>query len=408
MLIHQHKYKSSANRSPNISQSTTLTMAGPTKIEVSMAQPEIPPMGIMWKALFDNANPNSSKILFLTNAESKLLPWRGFGRSRGKELLFTNMPLTTQGIVQDVERQVQEIIQQKCSAWCPNMHVRAMEKLFPKLSDECAFYEKQPDGSLWQTEPDVDELHNSAKKTLSACAIVHINGVFFDVVKKTANLTFKLMRVMYEWNTKAEKKEDALASLMMGFGPIIPLDQQRQQQQSSDIIEAAVMTSGIMSTASSQPMPPPPPSPTQACSIEAEVEKRNYLSALSKARSIGGIQKRLRKWKRQGVDGDLLQWCEAEGQKHMNVIEERKQRKQQQQQKKSKPIIVQRDERHPGDPFRIANHSMDVDLDLSDDDDGDMTPGIFTGTFQLPASQKTPADTFLKMDGWFKVLYHTL
>ena len=327
-----------------------------TAVQVVMPHPNEAPTGIMWKPLLNENGPHK-KILFLSHTEKELMPWRGFGRMRGKDVLFTNIPSNNLEFVHDVERQVKKMLAQH--EWTSGLTIRSTETLFPKYSTECRFLERTADGNLRPTNPNLDKLHPSMEQSLSVCALIQLNGIFFDLVKKEAKMTFKLNTVVYQWTSQANEEEKAVSDFLCGFGKLCP----------SDAIEAAATVSGLVSLPQEEVpelmMPPPPPVKSQEA-VEAE-EKAAFVSSLSKIRSAGGINKRVRQYRRRGgVSKDFLEWCEAEGRKHIAMLEEKKKGKQ------LKPLVLQR---NAGDYVvksnSTANHAMDVNLILSDEEEDD-------------------------------------
>ena len=212
-------------------------MAQPvTQMEVAMAQPNKPPLGgIKRKALFDNNNAMTSKILFCNSHTPELMPWIGFIRQPGKDFTFTSIPFTSEKqrtVMKSVEAQVTKILGH--NQWSKEFSLTPTEVIYAKTTG-CRFCEKREDGSLYPTKPDVEgELHNSPEKSLRVGALLQVTGVFFDFATKRAKLTYKLVSAAYSW-TQNQATSHVVSSYLSLFGPIVsdeqPQHQQQQQQQ---------------------------------------------------------------------------------------------------------------------------------------------------------------------------------
>ena len=107
-----------------------------------------------------------------------------------------------------------------------------------------------------------------------------------------------------------------------------------------------------------------------------------FLSSLSKIRTVGGVQRKLRQIKRDKVETSFLQWCESEGRKKMFSLaakeEKKKQQQQQQQQHLPKPFSIQQEECNATDAFQKMlsprsqqqqdTNTLSVEMVLSDTD----------------------------------------
>lgn len=330
-----------------------------TQIQAALTQPDKAPLGgIKWKALFDNGNPISNKILFVNNHTADLLSWYGFQRS--KDFTYTSIPLSNEQhtIINNVEAQVEKILSQY--EWSRSFKIKPTEKIFPK-TDGCIFYEKCEDGRLHRTEPDIEDLHNSPQKSLQVGAVLQITGVFFDFTTHSAKLTFKMLSATYAWviHANATSKEDIAKSYLSVFGPIAPEEKtgpQQPQNNAMDIVEAAAAVSGITPSTS-------PP-----------FDKESFVTSLSKLRTVGGIHRRMRQLQKTVMDDSMREWCEQEAQRQMfalsSKLEEKKRRKIEEEaaapaNKKVKLITLQRSD----DQLKVVKENESWEAIFSTDEE---------------------------------------
>ena len=272
-----------------------------TRFQVSMAQAgSVPLGGVKWKALFDNDNTLTNKILFCNTHTSELMSWMGF--KRNKDYVFTCIPYTDEqreSVINAVEEQVSKLLTQH--EWSRNFQLVPTNKIYPK-AEGCVFYEKREDGLLYGVNPDIEgELHNTPEKCLSVGALLHINGVYFDFATYKAKLTFKLVSATYSWTKTPAAREEILMSYLSAFGPIAtasPQQHQEEQSKSADIVEAAVAASGITTTPGEE--------------TTSVFDKEAFLASLSKMRSVGGVQRKMRQLRKQQIRDDVIEWCERE------------------------------------------------------------------------------------------------
>lgn len=363
------------------SDTTRTEMAAPTtNIQVVMAQPSKPPPGgIKWKALFDSQNPMSNKILFCNSITSELLPWIGFVRPTGKEFTFTTIPISheQQAVVNNIEAQVVQLLSQY--DWCREFALAKTETIYPKTAN-CTFYERREDGRLYHTKPVEGDLHNTPEKNLHVGALLHVNGVYFDYAKHTAKLTFKLVSATYSW-TEQETAEDLSSSYFAMFGPIVsegqpkpppqqPLQQPKpqpllpsqptpQQSQLFDAVEMAASVSGI-ATAQQEQLP---------------FDREAFLTSLSKARSVNGVNRKMRLLQKEPMDSITRKWCESEACRVMYALskreDEKKRRKEVEEEeeedttpvsKKLKPLTLQRQNNGAAEYFKVVTEQSNDSL----------------------------------------------
>ena len=364
-----------------------------TKMQVSMAQPDTAPLGgVKWKPLYDNDNPFSNKILFCNTHTSELMEWHGFNRQRGKDYMYTCIPFTSEQhetIIKTVETQVSHILSQH--EWSRSFKLIPTQKIFPK-SEYCLFYEKRDD-QLHRTHPDIEELRNTPEKSLSIGALLQAAGVYFDFVTHVAKLTFKLVSATYAWSDTEEVREELVANYLSVFGRIAseersllqqqqqqkkkkktmappapppPLASQVQQQASAmDIVEVAATVSGI-STMQTPETPPP-------------LDKESFLASLSKLRTVGGIQRKMKQLQKRQMDDNLREWCDREATRVMFALSAKDAQKRQHKAdeeevaiaaKKVKPFTLQR--QNNLNNFKVLLDDADtLGCIISTDDDED-------------------------------------
>lgn len=340
-----------------------------SRIQVAMAQPSKAPQGgVKWKALFDNDNPISNKILFCNTHTSELLPWYGF--ICRKDFTYTCIPLSNEQhmIITNVETQVEKILGQH--EWSGSFKLTPTQKIFPK-TEGCEFFEKREDGCLHRTNPDIEgELHNSQEKSLHVGALLQVTGVFFDFATHLAKLTYKLVSATYTWTVHSVGKDTILSNYLSIFGPIAPEQpspppQSQAQTSAMDIVEVAAAVSGI-TTATPQHEP---------------LDKESFLVSLSKIRTVGGIHRRMRQLQKQELDAGLREWCEHEARRVMYEItakqEEKKRRKEMEEMeeptsKKVKPFTLQR-QNNGTNQFKVlleqSNDSIGKIFETDDEDE---------------------------------------
>ena len=330
-----------------------------TRMKVGLFQVDKPPQGgIKWKALFDNDNPVTNKLLFRNTHTSELMSWNGFVRQYGKDYLYTCIPHTNEQhtIIKHIEDQVEALLSQH--EWSRSFKLTPTQKIYPKY-DSCIFYEKKDDGKLHRVTPDIEnELHNTPEKSLTIGAVLQAAGVFFDFATHAAKLTFKLVTATYAWSESGIQCEEVLTNYLSAFGAIAtapaaaaaavsapPPPPPLQQASGMDIVEAAVSVSGIATTATAAA---PPPSQV----VEAPLDKESFLASLSKLRTVNGIHRRMRQLQKRHMDAGMREWCEQEARRVMFELSakttEKKRRKAEEDEetavttKKVKPLTLQR------------------------------------------------------------------
>jgi hypothetical protein len=338
---------------------------------INLSDAETAPVGaVKWKALFDNGNPLTSKILLRSTHTEELIPWYGFGST--KDFVFTNIPLTKDQneVVKAIEGQLAQLLQRQ--SWSESFKVVRTEKIFPRYGD-CTFYEKKEDGCLYRTEPDVGlELRSSVEKSLDAAALLQVTGVFFDYSKHLAKLTFKLVSLVYQWADANKSREDICVSYMSMYGKLAD-----STDATADVVEAAVKAAGLDSA------------------VTETGDKEKFLASLFKIRTVNGVRKKINKLRRDSaneVDRDFMRWAEEQGLKHSFALkakankEEEKKREQlismmkplQQQQQQQQPqsqLLQQQQQQQPQSQLlqqqqqdTIAHHSMDMEIFDTDDE----------------------------------------
>ena len=316
-----------------------------------MARPDQPPSGgIKWKALFDDANKQVNKVLIRNTHTHELLPWYGFSRAQGKDFVYTSIPVTDeqQNIISIIEQGVQGILLQY--DWSMRFTVTPTQKIFPK-TDNCCYYEKKEDGRLYRTFPKAeDELHHGDGKALSIGALLQITGVYFDFATNQAKLTFRMVCATYAWSEIATERAEVYSSYLSAFGEIID-SSAPALPPAMDILEASVMTSDIV------------PSIAIGLSSDEPSDKETFLNTLSKTRSVGGIQKRLKQLQRRSFDAGFNAWAANEAQKAILALTEKAKRKEKKE-KKVKSVTFAQDEvtAEYSIPPPPPQHSMDTDI----------------------------------------------
>ena len=342
-----------------------------TRIQATLTQADKAPLGsVKWKALYDADNSVTNKILFCNTHTSDLMPWSGFVRHRSKDYIYTYVPHTNEQhhtIINTIETQVSQILSQH--EWSRSFKLMTTQKIYPKAED-CIFYEKREDGQLYPVKPDIEgELHNTPEKSLSIGAVLQVTGVFFDFATHTAKLTFKLVSATYAWAITAMVHEEVLAKYLAVFGPIASKDQQPAQAVNMDIVEAAASVAGI------SVMPPP--------SSETPLDKESFLASLSKLRTVGGIQRKMRQLQKRQMESGFREWCEQEARRAMFALSakdaEKKRRKAEEEEaataavKKVKPFTLQR--QNNMNNFKVVLEEADPiggTLISTDDEEEDM------------------------------------
>ncbi|MEL7309746.1 MAG: hypothetical protein AAGK05_19140, partial [Pseudomonadota bacterium] len=191
------------------------------------------------------------------------------------------------------------------------------------------------------------------------------NGVYFDFSKNVAKLTFSLLRLVYAWMDESLASEERYSDMLSIFGPIM-LPQQQGEGASVmdvDVVERAVNASGL----TKETVTLPESSPT---SPKTEADRKNFLNVLHKLRSVGGIEKKMKKIRRQpGLSGSFIAWCEEEGKRYMDVLVEKERQKEKERndlmKKMMKPVL----QRQEGGYFRNEETQLESQSIFSDDED---------------------------------------
>lgn len=339
-----------------------------TLLQVVLAYPDKAPNGgIKWKPLYDQSNSLTNKVLLRNTHNQELLPWIGFVHHPNKDYCYTRVPLSDEqlNLINRIEEGVQALLQQ--NEWSSKFKMMRTEKVYPRTSD-CIFFEKREDGRLYRTHPTDAEKYfkNSEEKELQIGAVLHLSGVYFDFANLNAKLTFRMVSATYKWTACAMQKESVFASYLTPFGEIVCTPSEASHDgESVDPIEAAAIMASIT----------PPPIET---STSLTTDRESFMTALSKTRSVKGVEKRLKLVQRKTKDSIFRQWCEEEARKAIAALDMKTKKKE----KKVKPIkiakdvagesyAVQQQQQQGPQPVLPPQHAMDIDIFSSGSDASD-------------------------------------
>ena len=327
---------------------------------ITLSEMERAPSGaVKWKALFDNTNPITNKVLLRSTHTEDLIPWQGFGCQ--KDHIFTSIPLSEdqRRVIRAIEERVSQFL--KRQEWSQTFKMLQTEKIFPRYGD-CVFFEKKEDGCLHRVEADFGTLHNSAEKTLTAAALLHLSGVYFDYSKHLAKLTFKLVSLVYQWTDSNKSCEDICTNYMTFYGKLAGAS------LSTDIVEEAVKASGLDSVSVTSEVAP------------ASNDKESFLASLAKIRTANGVRKRLNKIRRDKsseAEPGFLDWAQEQALKHMFALKAKadkdEEKKRVQLAQLMKPLQSQPppQQEQQQQQQQSIHHPMDVELFDSDDEASD-------------------------------------